>query len=140
CDIEGEWTEGSRLKFTFLNGEGSGLTEEELSGEVLRATPPQLLEFTWGVYSYLCEISPQESGCTLRFTETLPKPSYGARDAAGWEMCFENFERIVEGVETALFAWNLWKEKFDRYAAKFEPEMGPQAGPPEGFSPPKDAG
>ena len=35
ADVEGEWTAGAKLRFVFLHGEGEGLSDDELSGEVL---------------------------------------------------------------------------------------------------------
>ncbi len=45
CDVEGEWKVGSELRFNFLHGEGEGLPEEDLRGEVLVLDPPRLLEY-----------------------------------------------------------------------------------------------
>ena len=53
CDVEGEWSVGSELQFTFLHGEGEGLSDEELRGEVLTVDPPHLLEFRWSGSSVL---------------------------------------------------------------------------------------
>ncbi len=131
CDVLGEWKVGEGLQFVFQHGEGDGLPEEDLRGEVLAVDPPKLLEFSWGKYRYRCELSPEGDGCLLRFTESLADPSEGARTAAGWEMCFENFEAILQGVEVALFVYEAWQAKFEKYVRKFEPEMGPQQGPPE---------
>ncbi len=133
CHIVGEWVVGETLRFEFQHGEGDGLPEGDLRGEVLTVDPPKLLEFTWGQHQYRFELSPDGDGCHLRFTETLADPSQGARNAAGWEMCFENLDAIMQGVEIALFAFEVWQGKFDKYVKKFEPEMGPQQGPPENY-------
>ena len=130
-DVLGEWKVGEGLQFEFQHGEGDGLPEEDLRGEVLAVDPPKLLEFSWGKYRYRCELSPEGDGCLLRFTESSADPSQGACHAAGWEMCFENFEAILQGVEVALFVYEAWQAKFEKYVRKFEPEMGPQQGPPE---------
>ncbi len=131
CDIVGTWQVGETLQFIFPEGQHEGLSEEELRGEVLAVDPPHRLEFTWGKYKYRCELSADGDGCRLRFTERLPHPSEGARSAAGWEMCFENFEAILQGVKVAAFVFKVWQAKFDKYVKKFEPELGPQQGPPD---------
>ncbi len=137
CDVEGEWKVGKDLRYTFLHGEGAGLSEEELRGEVLTVDPLRLLEFSWGKYLYRCELSAEGDGCRLRFVESLTDSSEGARSAAGWEMCFENLELILQGVEAAMFVYEVWQGKFERYVKKFEPEMGPQQGPPENHPAPQ---
>ena len=52
CDVVGEWKVGEGLQFVFQHGEGEGLSEEELRGEVLAVDPPHRLEFSWGKYRY----------------------------------------------------------------------------------------
>ena len=68
----------------------------------------------------------------IRFARRLPEPPHvvwhAARNAAGWEVCLE----LLAGRHPAADAWKLG---FDRYVAEFEPELGPQEGPPPGFEP-----
>lgn len=135
ADIEGEWKTGAALRFEFLHGEGEGLSEDQLRGEVLAVEPPRLLEFRWGSGVIRCEIIPEEDGCRLLFSETLDDASWGARNAAGWEMCLDNLELLIEGGTLAKFAWDVWRAKFDRYKKRFEPEHGPQHEPPEDVRP-----
>ncbi len=135
CDVEGEWTVGSELRFIFLHGEGEGLSEEELRGEVLAVDPHRLLEFRWGSSHLRCELIPDGEGCRLLFSETLPDASWGARNAAGWEMCLDNLDLLIEGLAVAKFAVEVWRGKFGRYVRKFEPEFGPQERPPQSHVP-----
>lgn len=130
CDVQGEWKSGAKLKFIFMHGEGEGLSEDELSGEVLAADPPHNLEFRWGKYFYRCQLIPEGDGCRLIFSESFDDASMGARSAAGWEMCFENMDLILEGASAAKFAVNVLQKKFQYYAIKFEREAGPQQGIP----------
>lgn len=53
--VIGEWEVGAPLRFEFQHGEGDGLSEEELSGEVLALEPERLLEFRWGKHILRCE-------------------------------------------------------------------------------------
>ena len=131
CDVEGEWKEGAELRFVFLHGEGEGLPDEDLRGEVLTVQPPVLLEFRWGTHLLKLELTPDGDGCRLRLSESFEDPSWGARNAAGWEMCLENLELLIEGAALVKFAAGVWKTKFKRYVEKFEPAVGPQQGPPE---------
>lgn len=134
CDVVGEWRVGEPLKFNFLHGEGEGLSEDELSGEVLSVVPEKLLEFRWGKHFLRCELEAEPDGCPFTFSETIENPSWGARNAAGWEMCLENLDLLLEGAAAAKFVVEVWQEKFDKYRNKFEPEAGPQEGMPDNFS------
>ena len=78
-----------------------------------------------------CELIAEGDGCRLLFSESFEDASWGARNAAGWEMCLDNLELIIDGAKLAKFAWDAWREKFERYRKKFEPEFGPQDEPPE---------
>lgn len=131
ADIEGGWEVGASLRFTFLHGEGDGMPEEDLRGEVMRMEPPNLLEFRWGKGVIRAEVTADGDGSFFRFSETLDDPSWGARNAAGWEMCFDSLETVLQGGALAKFAWDVWRAKFTHYVAKFEPLFGPQQGPPE---------
>lgn len=131
CDVAGKWEVGETLQFTFPEGQHEGMSEAEMRGEVLAVDPPHRLEFTWGKYKYQCELSADGDGCRLRFIESFGGPSEAARSAAGWEMCFENVDALLQGAKVALFAWQVWQAKFDKYVQKFEPELGAQQGAPE---------
>ncbi len=131
CDVAGAWTVGSELRFTFLHGEGDDLPEEDLRGEVRTVEPPRLLEFRWGDHEFRCELVPHEGGCRLLFSESFEDASWGARNAAGWEMCLDNLGLVLDGAAVAKFAVEVWKERFAHYVSKFEPDAGPQQGMPE---------
>ncbi len=131
CDVVGEWETGAELQFVFLNGEGDGLSDDELRGEVLSVEPPRLLEFRWGKNFIRCELIAEENGCKFLFSDTFDDPSTGARSAAGWEMCLENMDVLLEGGAVAKFAWDVWQEKFDHYVEKFTAKFGAQQGAPE---------
>ena len=131
CDVEGEWKVGAPLRFEFLHGEGEGLTEDQMRGEVLKVEPNRLLEFTWGEEVIRCELVPEGDGCRLLFAHTIDDASWGARNAAGWEMCLESLELVMQGATIAKFAWSIWRPKFEGYVKKFEPVFGPQDEPPE---------
>lgn len=134
CDVDGEWKVGAELRFTFQHGEGGGLSEEELRGEVLSVDEPRLMEFRWGTHLLKYELTPDGSGCRFRLSESFEDPSWGARNAAGWELCLENLDLVLEGAALAKFAADVWRTKFRRYSEKFEATFGPQQGPPEDHS------
>ena len=131
CEVEGEWRVGAKLRFIFLRGEGEGLSEEELRGEVLSVDQPWLLEFRWGTHLLRYELTPDGDGCRFRLSESFEDPSLGARNAAGWEMCLENLDLLLDGGALVKFVADAWRAKFKRYVEKFEATVGPQQGPPE---------
>lgn len=127
--IDGEWRVGAPLRFTFPPGHADDLPEEELRGEVRIVEPPHLLEFQWGRHRIRFEIDAVGEGCVLRLSERFDDPSWGARSAAGWEMCVDNLDLILEGVGALKFAAKVWRAKYRAYAAEFEPTFGPQDDP-----------
>ena len=75
-------------------------------------------------------LSATDSAAEAHFSDSFTDSSEGARNAAGWEMCLENLELVLQGVEAAVFVFEVWQGKFEKYVKKYEPEMGPQQGPP----------
>ena len=131
CEVEGEWKVGAELRFTFLHGEGDGLPEEELRGEVLTVEPQRLLEFRWGSHLLRCELIAVEDGCRLLFSNSFEDASWGARNAVGWEFCLDNLDLLLKGATLVKFGVAVWQKTFSRYVEKFEPRFGPQQAMPE---------
>ena len=129
CDVEGTWEVGAPLRFVFLHGEGASLSDEEQRGEVVTVDEPWLLEFRWGRQLMRYELQAEEGGCRFRLSEHVADPSWGARNAAGWEMCLDNLSLIVEGAAVIKFAAEIWQSKFRHYVRKFQPTFGPQHDP-----------
>ncbi len=124
CDVivaGGEWRVGAALSFPFP----PEVIEMTLSGEVLECDPPHRLAYTWGEEALRFELSAREGGTLLVMVDELPAGA-AARNAAGWESCLDK----LAGLEPAEDAW---KQHFDRYSAAFEPQLGPQEGPPDGY-------
>jgi uncharacterized protein YndB with AHSA1/START domain len=115
----GRWEVGATITFPFPP-EVMDLT---VTGEVLEVDEPNVLAFTWGEDALRFELSPEAGGTLLVLVDELPAAA-AARNAAGWENCLD---RLV-GLEPAPEAWQA---RFERYAAAFEPVLGPQASRPE---------
>ncbi len=128
CDVVGDWTVGAKLEFVFPPEQAGEISEEDLHGEVLAVDEPRLLEFRWGTHPLKFELLPDRDGCLFRLSESFDDKAWGARNAAGWEMCIENLDLILEGAGIAKFAADVWRNKFDRYAAKFRDIVGPRGG------------
>jgi uncharacterized protein YndB with AHSA1/START domain len=114
----GRWEVGAAITFPFPP-EVMDLT---LTGEVLEADEPHVLAFTWGEDTLRFELSAEGDGTRLVLIDELP-PHAAARNAAGWETCLDR----LAGVEPAP---DGWQPRFERYAAAFEPTLGPQEARP----------
>jgi uncharacterized protein YndB with AHSA1/START domain len=117
----GAWEVGAKITFPFP----PGVIDLTIEGEVLEADEPNVLAFTWGEETLRFELSPAEGGTRLVLIDELP-PGAAARNAAGWETCLDR----LAGIDPAPDAW---QPRFERYAAAFEPTLGPQQGPPAGY-------
>ena len=116
----GQWVPGASITFLFP----PDVIDMTLTGTVLEVDEPKVLAFTWGDDSLRIELSPDGTGTRLVLIDELP-PSWAARNAAGWEECLDR----LAGLESA----NDWQSLFDTYSAAFEPSIGAQEGPPEGY-------
>jgi uncharacterized protein YndB with AHSA1/START domain len=117
----GEWCVGATLTFPFP----AHAIDLTLSGEVLEVDAPHTLAYTWGDETLRFELHDHEGGTRLVVIDELEGP-HAARNAAGWEDCLDR----LQGIEPASAAWS---ERFGRHASAFEPALGPQEGPPEGY-------
>jgi uncharacterized protein YndB with AHSA1/START domain len=119
CDIlTDEWKVGASLKFVFRDGEW-----HDLAGTVLECDEPRTLEFTWADETLRFELTEEDGGTRLVFTDELD-PGIAARNAAGWVVCLDRLEGRTSPEES-------WKGLFERYSVEFAPTLGAQEGPPE---------
>jgi uncharacterized protein YndB with AHSA1/START domain len=124
CDVVvegGEWRVGAAIDFPFP----AEVIEQTLTGEVLAVDEPRELAFTWGEETLRFELTPHEGGTRLVLTDEL-EPGAAARNAAGWDECLDRLAGIAA-------APDAWKQRFTVYRAAFEPRLGEQEGPPEGY-------
>ena len=117
----GTWRVGAALTLPFP----PEVIEVTLSGEVLELDAPHLLAYTWGPETLRFELLDDDGGTRLILTDELD-PSAAARNAAGWEDCLDRLEGDISDKAT-------WRPRFERYAARFGPIIGPQDGPPKGY-------
>jgi uncharacterized protein YndB with AHSA1/START domain len=116
----GRWQVGAPITFPFP----PEVIDMTLTGQVLEVDEPNVLAFTWGEETLRFELSPEDGGARLVLIDELP-PGAAARNAAGWQTCLDR----LAGVEPAP---DGWRQRFEAYAAAFEPTLGPQEGPPSG--------
>lgn len=118
-----EWKVGAELTHHFDDHD-----IDPLPGKVLEWEPPRRVSFTWGTDTIGFELSPAPGGgTTFVLTEEL-SANIAARNAAGWDVCLDRLEHGTPGED--------WQPRFNRYAAAFEPTLGHQDGPPEGYRDP----
>jgi uncharacterized protein YndB with AHSA1/START domain len=113
----GRWEVGAAITFQFP----PEVIDMTLTGEVLEVDEPHLLAFTWGEDTLRFELSAEGDGTRLVLIDELPAGA-AARNAAGWEQCLDRLAGLEPGPDG-------WQPRFERYAAAFEPELGPQEGP-----------
>jgi uncharacterized protein YndB with AHSA1/START domain len=120
-----EWKVGATLTHHFDEHD-----IDPLPGKVLEWDPPRRASFTWGTdtITYSLTAAP-DGGTTFVLTEEL-SANHAARNAAGWDSCLD---RLEGGAER-----EPWQPRFERYAATFEPVLGYQEGPPDGYRAPAE--
>jgi uncharacterized protein YndB with AHSA1/START domain len=124
CDVVvagGRWQVGASITFPFP----SEIIDMTLTGEVLAVDEPNLLSYTWGEEILRFELFAAGTGTRLVLTDELPA-SAAARNAAGWDDCLDHLVGLTPDP-------NAWRSRFDSYSAAFEPALGSQEGPPEGY-------
>jgi uncharacterized protein YndB with AHSA1/START domain len=117
----GRWVVGASIGFPFP----AEVIDMTLTGEVLAVEEPNLLAFTWGEETLRFELSPAAAGTRLVLIDELPAMA-AARNAAGWETCLDRLDGTEPGPEA-------WQPLFDAHAARFEPVIGHQEGPPRAY-------
>jgi uncharacterized protein YndB with AHSA1/START domain len=124
CDViveGGVWTVGASISFPFP----LDIIDMTLHGEVLEANEPLRLAYTWGEDTLRFELSGSGSGTLLVLYNEL-SPSGAARNAAGWDDCLDRLVGLTVKPDA-------WRTHFAHYQRAFEPVLGRQEGPPEGY-------
>jgi uncharacterized protein YndB with AHSA1/START domain len=117
CDVivsGGRWEVGAAITFIFP----PGAADATVTGVVLEVNEPHVLAFTWGDDALRFELSPTGEGALLVLIDELP-PDSAARNAVGWQQCLDRLAGLEQGIDP-------WPPRFERYAAAFEPILGPQ--------------
>jgi uncharacterized protein YndB with AHSA1/START domain len=97
------------------------------TGEVLEATPPHRLAWTYAGELYSFDLTPDGDGCRLVFTHVVNDRGLAAQTAAGWETYLSRLEPHLAGEHVSEeVAHERWAEIHERYAERFgiDPEPG----------------
>jgi uncharacterized protein YndB with AHSA1/START domain len=106
---------GAPMQFDF--GGEHGL--DVWPGEVLEFDPPRAFAFLWGEDTLRFELAPAGDGTRLVFTHAFDhEPGKPARDAAGWEACFEAFDALLAGTTRGPGDAD-WSGHHERYLERF---------------------
>jgi uncharacterized protein YndB with AHSA1/START domain len=104
-----------------VEGSGGG------SGKILELEPPHLLAYDWGDQHFRFELRADGGGCVLQFTHVFDDRKLGAQHAAGWDVCFDRLDALLDGEPLSEAAsLGRWPEIHERYAEHLglDPEVG----------------
>jgi hypothetical protein len=88
------------VTLTFLGDDprDAGVASDvEVSGAVLVADEPSVLEHTWGDDALVWQLESHGGTTTLTLKDTLADPQMASAIAAGWHLCLEVAESIMDG-------------------------------------------
>ncbi|RIQ20767.1 SRPBCC domain-containing protein [Jiangella rhizosphaerae] len=83
-----------------------GVAPEPVTGRMIAADPPHLLEYTWGTETLRWELTPDGGGCLLVFRNTIDDPDAGPAVAAGWHAGLEILDAALSG---RAVDWDTWQ-------------------------------
>lgn len=99
-------------------------TAEAMPATVFRAERPRLLEHSWGDDLLRWELEPSAAGTRLTLRHTSRDPGVEAMVAAGWHLCADVLERLLDGEDVEAIRGEAarahgWEGLRDHYAKLF---------------------
>lgn len=117
-------TAGAHVKLTTV-----GAPKETVSDtEVKRAERPNVLEYNWGQWKMRWELEPFGKGTKLTLSTQINR-HYIAMGAAGWHVCFDVMDRLLDGdpigrtTGPAAMQFEGWQRLFKEYSELFDVPM-----------------
>lgn len=97
----------------FNHNDGSGnFIEMEITDYVEQS----VIEFEWGNDIVRFEVHPTETGSVLLLKEFIKDlTDHTPKDLAGWHMCLNIFNDVVNGVENQMPDNNEWEKWYEEY-------------------------
>ena len=126
CAVELDLRVGGEMKFTFPHDFEDW--PKTLPGRVTELDPPRVFAFYWGDdhLRFELEEAGAGSGCTLRFTVELDSPDKAARDSAGWHVCLDGLERLLERAPSDRpYDGGGWDAYYEEYKRRGMPAAAP---------------
>jgi uncharacterized protein YndB with AHSA1/START domain len=130
CEVEVELRLGGKMRFVFAEMPLEG-APSTLLGEVTELDPPTRFSFTWGEDHLHFAIEPIEGGAAamLRFSVELDSKDKAARDAAGWHVCLDQLERLLDGNPVPRpYDSDEWRPIYEDYQRRGLPVGAPVPG------------
>ena len=75
----------------------AGEEADSMPASVIRAEPPRMLEYTLGADRLRWELEPSGAGTRLTLSHTVAGPDWVPKVAAGWHLCLDVAERLLDG-------------------------------------------
>jgi uncharacterized protein YndB with AHSA1/START domain len=99
--------------------------DQALPASVTRADPPRLLEHSFGEDLLRWELEPADAGTRLTLGHTLTDRDWAPAVAAGWHLCFDVAERLLDGrpvppIRGEAAKQHGWDALRDRYADRLD--------------------
>ncbi len=88
------------------------------TGTVLEYEPPHRLAYSWGADELHFQLEPAgERGCVLTLTNVLEARDTAARNAAGWEVCLAELDKLTAGAASdgPHRAVSAWRQHYEGY-------------------------
>jgi uncharacterized protein YndB with AHSA1/START domain len=102
-----------------------GDVRTDLPATVLRAEAPALLEYTWGDDRLRWELAPSGAGTRLTLRHTLADRGMDAMVAAGWHLCVEVLQSLLDGAPVGVIrGQDAKKHGWDELSAAYAEELG----------------
>jgi hypothetical protein len=105
-----------------------GDTAEDIPVTVRHAQAPTLLEYSWGTDLLRWELAATGTGTRLTLSHTVEDPDWLSKVAAGWHICLDVAERLLDGAPIAPIRGEAarehgWDELSQAYAGKLSIEQ-----------------
>ena len=117
-------TAGAKVKLSTVGAPEPHVTETT----VIQAAAPNELEYKWGDFNMRWKLEPNGNGTKLTLWTNIDR-RYIAMGAAGWQICLDVLDRLLDGEPIGRMAgpktmhFEGWQRLHKEYAKQFGVEM-----------------